>query len=321
MTVATAPRTTHKLPGLGLRRYVKPHPRLRWIAVLICGSLLYAAVLAALLGTQDILYVPSLLLVGAAVVPITFITFVGGLPRRGDLSFAQIGTAAALGGVIGTVVAGSLEFETVRTLGSLPTLMIGVIEESAKLAVPASLLLWRKPRPLDGLVLGVAVGSGFAALETMGYAFAALVAGGGHLDSVTRLLLVRSVTEPGGHAAWTGLACAALFAIRGSRRRWLGWLRFLLVFAGVVALHATWDTLATDKGYLGVGGASFSLLMATTWYLYHHASAGNRSSRFAYWRRGRRGLPEPVAPVVPDVVLSSSCPGSRDARGLSTLRS
>jgi RsiW-degrading membrane proteinase PrsW (M82 family) len=177
-----------------------------------------------------------------------------------------------------------------------------VIEESAKLAIPVALLLWRKQRPLDGLVLGVAVGSGFAALETMGYAFAALVASGGQLDSVTRLLLVRSVTEPGGHAAWTGLASAALFAISGSRRRWFGWLRFLVVFAGVIALHATWDSLATDKGYIVVGGASFILLMATTWRLYHHDSTSSRPSRIATWRRDRRTLREQVPPMeVPDV--------------------
>ena len=92
--------------------------QLRWIAVLVVGSALYAAVLVALLGTGDVLYVPSLLLVGAAVVPLTFITFVGGL-RRGGLSFAQVATAAALGGVVGIVVAGSLEYETVRQFGSL----------------------------------------------------------------------------------------------------------------------------------------------------------------------------------------------------------
>jgi RsiW-degrading membrane proteinase PrsW (M82 family) len=319
MSVAT--RTSHKMAGLRLRQ-LKPHPRLRWIPVLIGGSLLFVAVFAALLGTQDILYVPSLLLVGSAVVPITFITFVGGLPRPGELSFAEIAVAAALGGVIGTVVAGSLEFETVRTLGSLPTLGIGLIEESAKLVIPATLLLWRKQRPLDGLVLGVAVGSGFAALETMGYAFAALVASGGQLDSVTRLLLVRSVTEPGGHAAWTGLAAAALFAIRGSRRRWLSWLRFLSVFAGVVALHATWDSLNTDQGYLIVGGASFSLLMATTWHLYHDDSADRRPPRLANWLRGRRDLPEHMSPAdVPDVGAEPLRPASRSAHGLPSRRS
>jgi RsiW-degrading membrane proteinase PrsW (M82 family) len=209
-------------------------------------------------------------LIGAALVPVTFTTFVSGLRGRGGLSFAQLAVGASLGGVIGTVVAGALEFETIRTLGSLPTLGIGVIEESAKLAVPVAILAWRKPRPLDGLVLGVAVGSGFAALETMGYAFVALVQSGGHLGSVNQLLFLRSLAAPGGHAAWTGLACAALFAIRSSRRRWLGWARFIVVFACVVVLHATWDRLASDHGYFGVGGVSFILLMTVTWYLHRH---------------------------------------------------
>jgi RsiW-degrading membrane proteinase PrsW (M82 family) len=245
----------------------------RWIAVLGIGSLLYAAVFTTLLKTRDVLYVPSLVLIGAAVVPITFTTFVSGLRGRSSLSFAQLAIGASLGGVIGTVVAGSLEFETIRTLGSLPALGIGLIEESAKLAVPVGLLAWRKPRPLDGLVLGVAVGSGFAALETMGYAFAALVQSGGHLGLVNQLLFVRSLAAPGGHAAWTGLACAALFAIRSSRRRWLGWARFIVVFAGVVVLHAAWDSLASDHGYLGVGGVSFVLLMTVTWYLHRRDMA------------------------------------------------
>jgi hypothetical protein len=125
-------------------------PQLRWITVLLVGSALYGAVLAALLGTQDILYVPSLLVIGAAVAPATFTTFIGGLLGRGRLSVVQIAIAAALGGVIGTVVAGTLEYETIRTLGSLPTLAIGFIEESAKLAVPAVILGWRRPLPTDG---------------------------------------------------------------------------------------------------------------------------------------------------------------------------
>jgi len=132
---------------------------MRWITVLVTGSVLYAAVLTALLNTQDILYVPSLLLIGTAVVP------------------------------------------------------------------------------------------------------------------VTQLLLMRSVLAPGGHAAWTGLACAALFAIGSSRRRWFGWAQFFVVFIGVVVLHATWDSVATDNGYFVVGGASFILLMAVTWYLHRHEVA------------------------------------------------
>jgi protease PrsW len=255
--------------------------QVRWVAVLVVGSALYAAVLAALLGTGDLLYVPSLLLLGAAIVPVTFVTFVG-LQRRG-LSVAQVAAVAVLGGVLATVIAGSLEYASARELGSLPTWIVGLAEEAAKLVVPAVILLWRKPSPLDGVIFGVAVGGCFAMLETMGYGFVALLRSGGNLEGVTELLAVRSVSEPGGHAAWTGLAAAALFAIRGSRRRWLGWLRFLAVFAGVVWLHATWDRLGTEQGYLIIGAVSFGLLMATTWWLYRTRSGPGSPGPPAPW--------------------------------------
>jgi RsiW-degrading membrane proteinase PrsW (M82 family) len=266
-----------------IRRLVSP--QLPWIAVLIVGAALYAAVLFALLGTGDVLYLPSLLLLGAAVVPIAFITFVSGLGRSGQLSFARIAAAAAVGGIVAIVIAGPLEYEAARQFGSLSTWGVGLIEESAKLAIPAAaFLLWRRPAPLDGVVLGVAVGSCFAMLETMGYALVVLLQGGGNLDSVTQLLVTRSISEPGGHAAWTGLACAALFSIRGSARHWFGWLRFLAVFAGVVWLHSAWDSLAATRDHIVIAAGSFILLMAATWWLhrYHPAQApGGRHRRWA----------------------------------------
>src|SRR5215207_8216331 len=89
--------------------------QLRWIAVLVVGSALYAAVLVALLGTGDVLYVPSLLLLGAAIVPVTFVTFVGA-QRRG-ISVTQVATVAALGGVLAIVIAGPLEYAAAHALG------------------------------------------------------------------------------------------------------------------------------------------------------------------------------------------------------------
>jgi RsiW-degrading membrane proteinase PrsW (M82 family) len=264
-----------------IRRLVSS--QLPWIAVLVVGAALYGAVLAAVLGTGDVLYLPSLLLLGAAVVPVAFITFVSGLDRSGLLSFSRIAAAAAVGGIVAIVVAGPLEYEAARQFGSLPTWGTGFVEESAKLAIPAAILLWRRPSPLDGVVLGVAVGSCFAVLETMGYALVVLLQGGGNLDSVTQLLVTRSVSEPGGHAAWTGLACAALFSIRGSARRWLGWLRFLAVFAGVVWLHSTWDNLPASRDHLVIAAGSFILLMAATWWLHRYRPAQAPARRHSRW--------------------------------------
>jgi RsiW-degrading membrane proteinase PrsW (M82 family) len=246
---------------------------LHWVAVLLTGAALFGAVLLVLLNTGDPIYLPCLLVLGAAVVPATLTTFVTEVESSRWLSFPRVVVAAVLGGVVGGVLAGQLEFDTARALGSLPYLMIGLIEESAKLAIPVLLFAWRRPRPraVDGLVMGVAVGSGFAAMETAGYAFVALLASGGHLRSVDSLLLLRAVTSLGGHAAWTGLACAAWFAIRGASSRWVGWLRFLGTFAGVVCLHALWDASAGGHDYLAVAVTGWILLAASGWWLHRQS--------------------------------------------------
>jgi protease PrsW len=261
---------------------MRPRPRnlrLRWLGVLITGLALFGAVLAVLLATGDPVYIPCLLLLGAGVVPVTLSTLITEIEPAHQLSLPRILTGAVLGGVVGAVLAGPLEFETTHALGSLPSPMIGLIEEAAKLVIPVLLFGWRRPllRAVDGLVLGVAVGSGFAALETMGYAFVTLLETHGQLEPVAQLLLFRAGGSLGGHAAWTGLACAAWFGIRGASRRWLGLVRFLAVFAGVVALHAAWDSSATGHGYLRVGVVSFALLMAVAIWL--HVLARRRWTR------------------------------------------
>jgi hypothetical protein len=44
-------------------------------------------------------------------------------------------------------------------------------------------------------------------------------------------------------------------------------LRFLLVFAGVVVLHATWDGTSDGPAHLIVGGVSFALQLLVAWRL------------------------------------------------------
>jgi protease PrsW len=258
-------------PVLALRW---PRMPIRWVGVLALGAALYGGVLWATQMARDPLYIPTLLLVGAAVVPAAFVMFVNEIRLPYRLSPGVVAMAAVLGGVIGSIVAGQLETQAVRDFGSLPPLLIGLIEETAKLAIPALFLLSRRVRTVDGLLLGVTVGSGFAVLETMGYGFVSLLVHQGHLGPVTQLLVARAVAAPGGHAAWTGLACAALFAIRGSRRPGWAWVRFGSVFAGVVGLHAAWDSLASGPGFFVIGAISFAALMTATWWLRRPTATG-----------------------------------------------
>ena len=89
---------------------------------------------------------------------------------------------------------------------------VAVIEETIKIAI-----VWWLARSLkayylrDGMVLGACVGFGFAAFETSGYAFNALIqADDTKIPPVVETQLVRGLLTPVGHGLWTALLAAAL---------------------------------------------------------------------------------------------------------------
>ena len=95
---------------------------------------------AHLVATQNPNLVPATILLGAAVVPAAFVAFISGR-RLPYASGAPCSATAFLGGVIGIVVAGTLEFDAGRDLGTLPMLGVGLIEETSKLIIPLAVLL------------------------------------------------------------------------------------------------------------------------------------------------------------------------------------
>ncbi|MEU4564608.1 PrsW family glutamic-type intramembrane protease [Actinoplanes sp. NPDC023936] len=227
--------------------------RLGWVAVLAIGLALYFLVLRTLVHTQNPNLVPAVILLGACTVPAAFLTFAQARTGRWQVPATVLLVTAFFGGVVGLVVAGTLEFDALRDLGTLPMLFVALIEETAKLVVPllvlVTVLIRRRRRlPSDGLVIGVASGMGFAALETMGYAFTALVSSGGNVGALEETLLIRGLTAPAGHTAWTGLTCGALWMLASAPSA-RNAVTFLLTFAGAVALHTAWDTFGTVWAY------------------------------------------------------------------------
>jgi RsiW-degrading membrane proteinase PrsW (M82 family) len=94
----------------------------------------------------------------------------------------------------------------------------------------------------DGIVLGAAVGLGFAALESAGYAFNALFTMEGlSLQNLVETEVLRGLLTPLGHGLWTAILGGVLFrtAAQGGRLRvsaaLVGW------YVVVAGLHALWD--------------------------------------------------------------------------------
>lgn len=260
-----------------------------WVVVLAAGVVLFVVVERTLVATGNPNFVPSALLLGAAIVPASFIAFVYGRRLPYDVDAATIGISALVGGVVGTVVAGLLEYDVQRSFGFVPMAGVGLIEETSKLLVPVLVLIFAAGyrTRADGLLIGVAAGAGFAALETMGYAFTTLVQSHGSVTATVDVLLLRGIMSPAAHMAWTGITATALYAAAESgwaaRRTWMSVGAFVLA----VALHTAWDSAPSLVWTAVVAVVS---LVALGWTVH----------RTAVDVRARAQAPTPAPRVRPD---------------------
>jgi RsiW-degrading membrane proteinase PrsW (M82 family) len=237
--------------------------RLSWLWVLLAGIAAYLLLLRTLVATENPNFLPSLILFGSMVVPATVLTFATtGGRRRIRVNAGTVAFTAIAGGILGTVAAGTLEYDTLRALDMLPMIMVALIEETSKIVVPTAVFLLNRRLQWPGAaVLGVASGTGFATLETMGYGFTALLSGG--LAALDDTLLLRALLAPAGHVAWTGLAMAAIGRIRGTAHRGRAIFVAIGVFVAVVILHAVWDASSSLIIRIVVALLSFGALMIT----------------------------------------------------------
>jgi hypothetical protein len=113
--------------------------RRRWVQIFVSGSILLFLVERTLVATSNPNYVPSVILLGAFLVPITFVTYLYERMPGWEVPLPALAICFLWGGVLGTVVAGTLEYDVARALGFLPKLAIGLIEEGAKLIVPLNI--------------------------------------------------------------------------------------------------------------------------------------------------------------------------------------
>jgi len=216
------------------------HPH-TWLRVFLAGLALWIACLVVTLLTANANLVPTLILLGSFLVPVTFVAWAFERWRDEDVTAELIVSAFILGGVLGVLGASVLE---TYLLHPSPWLFLGVglIEEAAKagaLIFVARRLSRRHAR--DGFVLGAAVGFGFAAFETAGYAFNALLTIQGlSLSALVQTELMRGVLTPFGHGLWTAVIGGVLFyEARGGRFRYT--MPVILTYLWVSVVHAFWD--------------------------------------------------------------------------------
>lgn len=213
-----------------------------WLHIFLGGLGLWLATVAVTFATSNANLVPTIILLGSFLVPVAFVTYAFG--HADEVVTAQrIFTAFVYGGVLGVLGASVLEAAFLRQPSGPASVGVGLIEEAVKLAA-LWLLARRLPRYTmrDGIVLGAAVGFGFAAFESAGYAFNALFTSGGpSLPNLVETEVLRGILTPVGHGLWTAILGGTLFGVAARRGRLRLGRAVLGSYVLVALLHALWD--------------------------------------------------------------------------------
>lgn len=240
-----------------------------WFHVLWVGIVLFIVATLIMFFTGNPNLYPTVILIGNFLIPVVFVTFLYDHQHLSLLSTETIARSFGIGGILGVLGASVLEFLLIRppsvpnqglSLGS--ALLVGLIEEGCKIA--AVMIMVRRMRhtsQIDGLLLGAAVGMGFAALESTGYAFSALLSQG-HISASIISTVLRGLFAPFGHGVWTGILGAVLFRESGPRHFRID-LPVILTYLLVSVLHGFWDGLPVAVGLYIIVPPGFPVSVVT----------------------------------------------------------
>jgi RsiW-degrading membrane proteinase PrsW (M82 family) len=216
-----------------------------FLRTFIAAALLYFAFVQAWHEYHNENLVPGLIMVGSFAVPISALIFFFEMNARKNVSLYQVIRLLFFGGIISIIV--SLIFFDLTEgtqLDWLGASMAGLVEEPGKLM--ALILVVNVPKfkyILNGLLFGAAVGTGFAAFESMGYALRA----GMYIsaDSMLDNIMLRGMLSPFSHIIWTAMCGAALWRVKGDQKFKMEMLmdpRFYRIFFMAVILHMVWNS-------------------------------------------------------------------------------
>lgn len=215
--------------------------RFQWRLVLAGLALTVAFLVAARSGAPAVTGVLAVA-IGHLIGPVAFVTYLLNsqfLVGRAGVAIALLACGALVGAPLAWWIENGVVPATTTLAGAAQAAMlVSLIEESAKLAPVALLLGARRYRfQLDGLLLGVAGGMGFAVFENVLHSPNSLAGDGWTL--VVTSQWIHALIAPMTHATWTALMAAALWRWRYGGER--DGAAVLAACLQSVLLHALWD--------------------------------------------------------------------------------
>lgn len=203
---------------------------------------------------NNINVVPGLIMVGSFAVPLTTLILFLEVNAFRNISLYQVVKYFLVGGCAAlfvTLILYSMFLQpNVYNMTFFDACIIGIVEELAKAIIVFFILKHsiQYKYILNVLLIGAAVGAGFAAFESAGYAFVVLLnnlANGNAMEAMLDNIYLRGFMSPGGHVTWAAIAASAILLAKGDRPLELNLFfsgRFWKIFIIPVILHALWDT-------------------------------------------------------------------------------
>jgi len=245
--------------------------------------------------------IPGLMMIGSFAIPISTLVLFTELNICRNVSLYMVTRLAFLGGVLSLLITSVID--SLAGCGLLPNSNVlswmgassaGPMEETAKvLAMLAVARAAKYKYKLNGLLVGAAVGVGFASFESMGYALSFFTNGtiGGTIDAIVaertkdldmarnvgvlqganamiEVIMVRGILSPLGHIVWSAIAGCALWRV--IRDRVFEWKmlcdeKFIRLLLVPVFLHMVWNApfeLPFYGKYLVVGAVGWFVCLS-----------------------------------------------------------
>ncbi|AKN31422.1 membrane protein [Clostridium carboxidivorans P7] len=187
---------------------------------------------------------PGIIFIGALAVPFSLLVFFWEVNAPRNINIFDVTKIFFIGGVFSLLV--TLILDSMFSTGQLDysgAILTGIIEEIGKLVVVAYFLKGRKEKYiLNGLLLGAAVGAGFAVFETAGYGFRSLIVG--NYSAMMSTIYLRGIFAFGSHIVWAAMSGAALAMVKKGNILTMDHImnaQFFKFFVIAIGLHAIWD--------------------------------------------------------------------------------
>lgn len=210
--------------------------------IFVLFTFTFIALVALLRVFRNVLAFPGIIFIGAFIIPFTLLIFFWEVNAPRNINIFDVVKIFFIGGVSSLLVTMILsKLVVIGEIDYYGALMVGVIEETGKLIVVAYYLRGSKRKYiLNGLLVGAAVGAGFAVFETAGYVFAY----GFDIPMMMRMIYTRGALAFGGHIVWAAMCGAALAMVKEDNRlkiKHITNLEFFKYYIIAVILHSAWD--------------------------------------------------------------------------------